>query len=415
MIVEVIAVGTELLIGQIVNTNASWIGARLADHGLDAHHQVVVGDNLGRLTEAIETGVRRADALIITGGIGPTPDDLTREALSAATGLPLRMNEAYGEELRARWAAMGRAFPENNLQQAEYPQGAEQLPNPKGTAPGLFLDHDDTLVFVVPGVPSEMELLIIDHVLPRLRAASGDESVLMSRVLRTWGRGESAVAETLADVFEASSNPSIAYLASAGIIKIRITAKAASIAEAERLIEPIEAEVRGRLGASVFGVDDDTIESVVLGELRRRGWTIGTAESMTAGAVAARLTALSGSSDVVRGGVVAYASDLKESLLGVVPSVMATSGVVSEATALAMAAGTKNTLGVDVAVSVTGSAGPERLEQPPGTVVIAVDTPEDALARTLRMPGDRERVRAYSTTAALQLVRLGVTGAWWRG
>jgi len=415
MIVEVIAVGTELLLGQIVNTNASWIGARLAEHGFDAHHQVVVGDNLGRLTEAIRVALGRADATIITGGIGPTPDDLTRQAMSAATGRPLVFNEAYAQELRARWAAMGRAFPENNLQQAEYLEGGEQLPNPKGTAPGLCSEHDGKLLFALPGVPPEMQLLLTDHVIPRLRRASGDTSVLISRVVRTWGRGESAVAELLDDLYRASTNPSIAYLASAGEIKVRISAKAESTDAAERLIGPVEAEVRDRLGSSVFGTDEETIEEVVLRELEQRGWSIGTAESMTAGLVAGRLTARPGSSKVVRGGAVTYSTDLKESVLGVGRDIIDTHGVVSAETALAMAAGARRLLDADVAVAVTGSAGPDPQEQPPGTVVLAVETPEDARARTLKLPGDRERVRTYATTAALHLVRLAVRGHWWHG
>jgi nicotinamide-nucleotide amidase len=413
MIVEVIAVGTELLLGQIVNTNGSWIGARLAEHGFDAHHQVVIGDNLGRLTDAIRTAIRRSDAVIITGGIGPTPDDLTREAMSAATGRPLLFSEDYAQELRDRWAAMGREFPENNLQQAEYLEGGEHLPNPKGTAPGIFCDHDGTLLFALPGVPPEMHLLMTDHVLPRLREASGDASVLVNRVIRTWGRGESAVAEILEDLYRATTNPSIAYLASGGEIKVRVSAKAATEADAETLIAPIEGQVRERLGSSVFAVDDDTIETVVMAALRERGWTIGTAESMTAGLVAARLTHLPGSSAVVRGGVVAYSTDLKASLLGVDPAVFETDGVVSEATALAMANGARDRLGVDVAVGVTGSAGPEPQEQPPGTVCFAVVTPDGGRTRTIKLPGDRERVRTYAATAALHLVRLAVTDTWW--
>ncbi len=413
MIVEVIAVGTELLLGQIVNTNAAWIGARLAEQGFDAHYQVVVGDNLDRLAHTIRTAMDRSDAVIITGGIGPTPDDLTREAISAATDRPLVMNDHYARELRERWEAMGRAFPENNLRQAEYPDGGEQLPNPKGTAPGLYLEHDRVHLFALPGVPPEMQLLMTNHVLPRLRRISGDESVLVSRVLRTWGRGESAVAELLDDLYHASTNPSIAYLASAGEIKVRISAKADTVAAAEALIAPVEGEVRARLGPSVFGVDDETIEQVVLRLLAERGWTLGTAESMTAGMVAGRITSVPGASEEFRGGIVAYATDLKESLLRVPVDTLTRAGAVSEETALAMAAGAREVLAVDVALAVTGSAGPDPQEQPPGTVVIAVATPEDARSRTLRLPGDRERVRAYATTAALQLTRLGLTGRWW--
>ncbi len=413
MIVEVIAVGTELLLGQIINTNGAWIGARLAEHGFDSHFQVVVGDNLERLAGTVQTAIGRSDAVIISGGIGPTPDDLTREAISAATDRQLVMNEEYGESLRQRWAAMGREFPENNLRQAEYPRGGEQLPNPKGTAPGIVLDHDGTLIFAVPGVPPEMQLMMVDQVLPRLRAAGGDQSVLVSRLIRTWGKGESAVAEMLDDLYTATTNPSLAYLASAGEIKVRISAKAASVEATEALIAPVEQEVRSRLGPMVFGSDDDTIEEVVFRALRERNWTVGTAESMTAGIVAARLTGRPGSSEVFRGGVVAYAGDLKRSTLAVPEATLTDHGAVSPETALAMAAGARRLLAVDVAVAVTGSAGPDPQEHPPGTVVIAVETPDDARARVLRLPGDRERVRAYAATAALQLTRMALTGTWW--
>ena len=415
MIVEVIAVGTELLLGQIVNSNASYIGARLAEAGFDAHHQVVVGDNHERLTDSIRVAIDRADALILTGGIGPTPDDLTREAICAATGRQMRFDQVYADELRHRWEALGRELPDNNLRQAEYPDGAELLPNPKGTAPGICLDHDGTLIFALPGVPPEMHLLVDDHVLSRLRAAAGEASVLINRVLRTWGKGESAVAEMLDDLYHASTNPSMAYLASAGEIKIRLSAKAADVETARAMIEPIEAEVRRRLGSLIFAADDETLESVLVAELTARGWTIGSAESMTSGMIASRLTVLPGSSAVYRGSVVAYANDVKIHVLGVDPAIIETHGVVSVETAAAMADGAATHLGVDVAIAVTGSAGPEPLEHPPGTVAFAVRTPERTHTRLALLPGDRERVRAYSSTMAMQLARLGVVGTWWGG
>lgn len=413
MIVEVVAVGTELLLGQIVNSNAAHIGAKLAESGLDAHYQVVVGDNHLRLTEAIRTAIARSEAVILTGGIGPTPDDLTREAICAATGRAMKFNDEYAEEMRARWEAMGRTLPENNLRQAEYPEGAEQLPNPKGTAPGLLLVHDETLIFALPGVPAEMYLLLDDHVLPRLAEASGETSVLVNRVLRTWGKGESAVAELLDDLYHASTNPSMAYLASAGEIKVRLSAKATTRAEALEMIAPIERQVRSRLGTSVFAADEETLEGVIKSELEARGWTIGTAESMTSGVIASRLSLLPGSSAVYRGSVIAYASDLKSSVLGVAPEIIEEFGIVSVETAMAMADGAARVLGVDVAVAVTGSGGPEALEHPPGSVAIAVHTPQRTHSRFMQMPGDRERVRAYTSTAALQFTRLAIMGEWW--
>lgn len=409
VIVEVISVGTELLLGQIVNTNSSHIGSVLADHGLDAHFQQVVGDNLARVATAISTALRRADAVIITGGIGPTRDDLTREALCEATGREMVRDEDYAGRLRRRWEQRGREMPESNLRQAEHPSGAELVTNPKGTAPCLVLDHEGTLVFCIPGVPEEMEYLLDREVMPRIVARSGGPSVVVSRVLRTWGQSESKVGELLDDLYEGSTNPSVAFLASAGEIKVRITAKADSQEAANALIEPVAVEVQQRLAPWYYGVDGETVHVIIFRALRERGWRIGTAESMTGGMVAAALTSEPGASALVRGGLVAYDQELKGRLLGV--SDLST--VVDIDTAIEMAEGGRELLGADVVVAVTGSAGPEPLEKPPGTVVIAVATPEGARGRELRMPGDRERVRVYGTTSALHLARLAVTGRWW--
>ncbi len=413
MIVEVVAVGTELLLGQIVNTNAATIGRALAETGFDSHYQVVVGDNLEREAGVIRQAMQRADAVIVTGGIGPTQDDLTREAICAATGRPMRFSDTYAEELRRRFAAWGRKMPESNLRQAEYPDGAEMLPNPKGTAPGLALEHEGRWIFAIPGVPAEMEYLLHHEVLPRLRQAAGVSEVLVSRILRTWGRSESWVADRLDDLFRATTNPSLAFLASGGEIKIRITAKAGDEERARSLIAPVETEVRARLGSAVFGVDDDTIERVLLALLEEKGWTLGTAESATGGGIAARITSVPGASKVFRGSIVAYATDLKRRLLGVGDDALG-AGVVSEAVAEAMAVGARDRLTVDVAIAVTGSAGPDPLERRPGTMVVGVATPDGVKARTLRLPGDRERVRTYTVTAALHLARLAATGTWWQ-
>lgn len=410
MIVEVVAVGTELLLGQIVNTNASTIGRALADNGFDAHFQQVVGDNMGRLVDALRTAMQRADAVVVTGGIGPTRDDMTREALAEATGRPLLFSDDYAEQLRRGWEIRGRVMPESNLRQAEYPEGAEQIINPKGSAPGLILDHGGTLIFCVPGVPEEMEFLLHETVLPRLLERSGGPAVVVSRLVKTWGQSESMVGEMLDDLYQGSTNPSVAFLASGGEIKIRITAKADDRDRAQVMIEPVEAEVRRRLDGLVFGADDDTVHSVLRQELFERGWTIATAESMTGGMVSAALTSVPGASAYVRGAIVAYDSELKAKLLGVTDI----DTVVDEATAIEMARGGQELLDADVVVAVTGSAGPEPMERPVGTIVIAVATPEEARARELRMPGDRERVRTYGTTSALHLTRLAVSGSWWQ-
>ncbi len=409
MIVETIAVGTELLLGQIVNTNAAQIGSRLADAGLDHFHQTVVGDNLDRVADAIRLGVGRADAVIITGGIGPTKDDLTREAICAATGTELVLDAGYEERLREWWRRRGREMPESNVRQAYRPEGAVLVPNPKGTAPGIRLEWEGKWIFAVPGVPAEMLPMIEDEVIPFLQWSSGGgDAVVVSRIIRTWGESESRVGEMLDDVFEEGQNPTVAFLASSGEIKVRLTAKAETVEAAEALIAPVEDEVRRRMGPRVFGVDGDTIEKVVLDGLEARGWTLATAESATGGLIAARLTGIPGASNVFRGSVVAYAADVKEHALGVDAGLVAEHGIVSEPVALAMAEGTARRLAADVVVATTGAAGPADHGRPAGTMVIAVRTPLRSTARTLRLPGDRERVRAYATTAALHHVRLAL-------
>ncbi len=409
MIVEILAVGTELLLGQIVNSNTSTIGAALAERGFDAHYQQTVGDNLYRIGTAIRTALARSDALIITGGIGPTQDDITREALCEVTGREMVFNQQYADDLREWWSRRGREMPESNLRQATHPEGADLIPNPRGTAPGLDLEFDGKRIFCVPGVPAEMEYLVLNEVLPRLAAGLDDDQVIASRLLRSWGRPESEVAELLDDLYTGSINPSLAFLASNAEIKLRITAKAPTITEANLLIEPMEREVRARLGDGIFGTDDETIERVLLRLLTNLEYKIGTAESMTGGLVTARLTELPGSSAVVKGGLVAYDSELKQKLLGVADI----SHVVDEETALEVARGAQALLGVEVAVSVTGSAGPEPMEKAVGTVYIGVATPDDVRAKELKFTGDRERIRTYSATAALHLTRLALIGRWW--
>ncbi len=415
MRVDVLAVGTELLLGQIVNTNASQIGERLAASGLDHFHQAVVGDNLERVATAIEEGCARSDALIITGGIGPTRDDLTREALCVAAGTPMGFDEDYATRLRDYWEARGRPMPDSNLRQAQVPLGAELIDNPKGTAPGLRMRLGDTWVFSLPGVPAEMLPMLEDDVLPFLRGEAGaDSGVVVSRILRTWGESESKIGEMLEELFESAENPTLAFLASAGEIKVRLTAKAATRDEAVALIEPVEAEVRATLGSRVFGADDETVELVLLELLRNHRWSLGSAESMTGGLIAGRITAISGASDTYRGTIVAYDSAEKESLLSVPRELVESHGVVSEGVARAMAEGAASRLNVDVTVAVTGAAGPEpHGGREVGIAVIAVKTPESLQAKTLRLPGDRERIRTFGTTAALHLTRMSLQGVSW--
>ncbi|MBT8208178.1 MAG: competence/damage-inducible protein A [Acidimicrobiia bacterium] len=413
MIVETLAVGTELLLGQIVNSNASTIGALLADAGLDHYHQMVVGDNVERVAADIQLALSRSDALIITGGIGPTQDDLTREAICLAVGVPMVRNDEYADRLRNWWERRGREMPESNLRQAHHPEGAELIRNPKGTAPGLKLKVGDRWVFAVPGVPAEMVPMVERDIVPFLMSESGVGGVVVSRLLRSWGESESKVGELLSDLYDEHRNPTVAFLASSGEIKIRLTAKASDEAAAYELIRPVESEVRNRMGSKIFGADDETIERVLFDGLAANGWSIATAESATGGMIVSRLTAIPGASEFVIGSVVAYDVAVKESVLDVSAALVAEHGVVSEPVAVAMADGAAKRLGADVVISVTGSAGPDPLGASVGTMVVGVHTPHGTKARSVHMPGDRERVRVYTTTAALHMARLAIAGEWW--
>lgn len=406
---DVLAVGTELLLGQIVDTNSSWIGEQLAASGIDSLLQVKVGDNLGRVEAALRSLAADADAVIICGGLGPTHDDLTREAIAAVMGVAMNEDVAVADVIRGMFATRNRYMAPNNLRQALVPVGATIIPQTRGTAPGLIcpvvVGGRTVMVYAVPGVPHEMKEMLERAILPDLRARSGQASVIISRVLRTWGESESALNERLDPVIaslEVAGNPTLAFLASGWEgIKVRLTAKADTVAAAEALVVPVEAEIRAVLGDQVFGVDDDTMESVVVDLLRGRGWTLGLAESVTGGLVAGRLTNVPGASDVLRGGVVSYASDVKFELLGVPPG-----PVVSEAAAAAMADGARRVLGADVALSLTGVAGPaEQDGMPVGTLCVGIATPDGTSTRTLRLPGQRDQMRQMSVISALDLLR----------
>ena len=358
---EIVAVGTELLLGQIVDSNSAWMGEQLALAGIDSHFQTKVGDNLERMVSSIRLALSRADAVILCGGLGPTQDDITREAIAEVMGVELERVEEMAEHIRAMFAARGRRFAQNNLRQAERPAGARFIEQMPGTAPGLVCPVGDQVIYAVPGVPHEMRTMLEGTVLGDLKARAGLTSAIRSRVLRTWGRSESRLAELLAgriDALDAAGNPTIAFQAS-GIegLKIRITAKAPSEAEAEALIAAEEREVRAIVGNAVFGVDGQTMESAVLDLLREREQSLGAAESLTGGLLGARLTGVPGASEVFRGSVVAYASDVKFSLLGVPPG-----PVVTDEAAAAMARGAREALGADVGIATTGVAGPAEQE-----------------------------------------------------
>ncbi|HVF03914.1 MAG TPA: competence/damage-inducible protein A [Frankiaceae bacterium] len=414
MRVELLAVGTELLFGDIVNTNAAWLGQRLAEAGIDVTTSVVVGDNIGRIASAVRVALERADALVVTGGIGPTQDDLTREALAEAAGVPLVRNPDLEAALRERFTALRRDVPEMNYRQADLPVGAASIPNPRGSAPGVRVAIGGGVAYALPGVPHEMQRMFADSVLPDLLARAGEPACIVHRVLRTAGMWESAVAAALAgqvDRLERDGGVTVAFLASQGQTRVRLTAKAATPEEARALIEPEEALARAALGDAVYGADDDTLDGVVAALLRARGATVAVAESLTGGLLAAELTRAAGASDVFTGGVVAYATDVKETLLGVPPPLLAQFGAVSRECAEAMATGVRERLGATYGLSLTGVAGPGEQEgKPVGTLYAGLSGPSGAVVRDLRLPGDRTLIRGYAVVAALNLLRLHLAG-----
>jgi nicotinamide-nucleotide amidase len=406
---DVVAVGTELLLGQVVDTNSAWLGENLAANGIDSLLQVKVGDNLGRVVSVMGSTLANADAVIVCGGLGPTHDDLTREAIAAVMGVELVQDDDVAEVITNMFASRGRYMAANNLRQALVPVGATIIPQTRGTAPGLIcpvtVNGVDKVVYAVPGVPNEMKEMVQRAVLPDLRRRSGDTGVIVSRTLRTWGDSESGLNERLDPLIsrlDEAGNPTLAFLASGWEgLKVRLTAKAATEAEAESLLDTWDAEVRLVVGEHVFSVDDETMESVVLALMRVRGLSLGLAESVTGGLVAGRLTAVPGASDVLRGAIVSYASDVKFDLLDVPEG-----PVVSEAAAGAMASGVRRVLGADVGLALTGVAGPaEQDGMPVGTLCVGIDDGSRVVTRTFRLPGQREQMRQMSVITALDYLR----------
>ena len=414
---DVLAVGTELLLGQIVDTNSSWLGENLAMHGFDSLSQVKVGDNIGRITGHLRRMLNESDAVIMCGGLGPTHDDLTREAIAEVMGVELHLDEDVADVIRHLFSSRNRTMPENNLRQAMVPEGATIIPQTRGTAPGLIcpvvIDTEsgpaERVVYAVPGVPHEMREMFERAILPDLQQRSGEHWTIASRTLRTWGESESGLNERLDDIIhdlDAEGNPTLAFLASGWEgLKVRLTGRAPDEGAAAALLAPWEEKIRKVLGDQVFGVDNDTMESVVLDLLRARGWTLALAESVTGGLVSGRLTGVAGASEVFRGTVVSYASEVKFDVLGVEEG-----PVVTEEAAIAMAEGARKVLGADVGLALTGVAGPSEQDgMRPGTLFAAVALPDGEPDRVtsvhIRLPGDREMMRQLSVISALDLLR----------
>jgi len=401
---DVLAIGTELLLGQIVDTNSSWIGEHLAAAGIDTLEHRKVGDNLDRVVRCIRSMLEVSDALIICGGLGPTPDDLTREAIAEVMGVPLERRDELVKWIANLFGGRGRQMPENNLRQADVPVGGDVIPNPIGTAPGLRCEVDGRVIYAVPGVPYEMHRMVSEHVLPDLLERSGERAVIVNRSLKTWGASESGLAEMIAEQVDAQTNPSIAFLARGieGIV-VRLTAKAPTVEAAEALIAPEEARLRATIGDLIFGTDDETMEHAVLSRLAARGWTLGVAESLTGGLIGSRLANVPGASHTFRGTIGSYATDVKRSVLGVTAE-----HVVSAECAQQMAEAAREVLGADVGIAVTGVAGPDEQDaQPVGTVWFGLAIPGVPTETvSARLPGDRERIRQFSTISVLNLLRM---------
>ncbi len=406
----VVAVGTELLLGQITDTNSSWIGERLAANGIDSLVQVKVGDNLARIVDIMKHVLDDSDAVIMCGGLGPTHDDLSREAIAELMGVELVLDEGVADVIRQMFAARNRPMPENNLRQALVPRGATVIPQTRGTAPGLICPIGDKVVYAVPGVPHEMQDMVERVILDDLRVRSGDRSVIMSRVIRTWGESESGLNERLhglIDELEHVGNPTLAFLASGWEgIKVRLTAKGDGEGSVRVLLDTWQQRVLDLVGDVVFGFDSDNMEAVVLRDLAQRGLTLGLAESVTGGLVCGRLTSLPGSSEVVRGGIVSYASEVKFDVLDVEPG-----PVVSESAARQMARGALRVLGCDIALSLTGVAGPsDQDDQPVGTLWVAAAARNGMeVSKSFRLPGVRDQMRQMSVITALDFLRRNIT------
>ena len=400
---EIIAVGTELLLGDILNTNAQYLSKQLAAYGVDVYAESVVGDHPARLTDAIRQALGRADIVILTGGLGPTADDLTRETTAALLGRELIFNEAVWDKIAAYFKSKNRVPVESNRRQAMVPEGAEILENTCGTAPGLHLESDGRHLFLLPGPPWEMEEMFQHAVAPILEKQTG--CVLRSRILRVFGMGESDAAERAGELMDAA-NPTVAPYAKDNEMIFRITAKAESGDAAEAMIAPVEEELRHRLGDVVYGTGETDLQTVTVNKLLERNLIVATAESCTAGGLAAAITDVSGASQIFRTGIVAYHNETKENLLGVPHEMLEEHGAVSPEVACAMAEGIARVAHADIGIGITGIAGPDggTATKPVGLVYIGVCYKNRVTAREFRFGGTRAQNRKSAVRNALNLI-----------
>ena len=409
---EIIAVGTELLLGNIVNTNARDISQALSAVGVNVFWHTVVGDNPQRLKDALDVARKRADIIITTGGLGPTYDDLTKQTICEAFGKPLVLHQDILDGLKVFFEKnVHMKMPSNNVQQAELPEGCTVFDNPVGTAPGCAFEADGVHVLMLPGPPFEMLTMLKGHVVPYLRRFSSE--VIVSHDIMTFGLGESPMEELMREKMSHMENPSLATYAKPSEVRLRATAKAASAEEAEAMLAPVVKDVTNFLGDYVYGVDVSSLEEVCFHLLKEKGLTFATAESCTGGRVAERITALPGASAVYRGGVVSYWTSVKADVLGVPADTLDAHGAVSEETARAMAEGARRITGADIAMSVTGVAGPDPDERgvPVGIVYIGLATPDGTFCRPLDLgKRRRDRIQDLSSNHAFDVLRRYLTG-----
>jgi nicotinamide-nucleotide amidase len=409
---ELLAIGSELLGPLRAETNSLWLTERLLDAGIEVTARATLADDPALIESAFRAALARADVVIATGGLGPTADDLTREAAAAATSRGLRREAAIVDALRARFARYGRPMSETNLKQADLVEGAEALPNPRGTAPGQLLEHAGRLVVLLPGPPGEMKPMFGEHVLPRLRARAGASRVVRRRVLRIAGMPESGVDELAAPIYSRFENPKTTILGAPGQVELHLVAHGDGEAEAEHRIEELARLLREALPGRIFSEDGRELPRVVTDLLRERSLTLALAESCTGGLLSARLTEVPGVSAVLDRAVVSYANRSKVDALGVDEALIERHGAVSEEVAAAMAAGVMKAARSEVSVAITGIAGPDggSSDKPVGLVFVAICGAAGTRVRRNHFPGGRELVRMQSTQIALEMLRRGLLG-----
>jgi len=406
VVAEIVSVGTELLLGQIVNTDAAHLARRLSEIGVTLYRQVTVGDNPTRLLDALTDALKRADVVITTGGLGPTADDLTKEIAAEALGIPMERNAEAERALRARFEAMGREMTPNNLRQADFARGAILLPNPNGTAQGCIVNHDGKIVINLPGPPREFIPMTDGYVIPYLSNQSG--SVIRSRYLRLFGIGESDAEYRLSDLMD-GVNPTIAPYCSLGEVQLRLTARAADAATADAMLDPLESRVRERVGEFIYSRTNDPHEDMaaaVAGRLTAKGLRIALAESCTGGMLASMIVSQPGASAILEEALVVYSNSAKTRLLGVPSDLIASEGAVSESVARTMAEGARDRSGADIAVATTGIAGPTggTAEKPAGLVWLAIAGRSGTKVRKLNLRYNRNDNRYMACLNALDLL-----------